>query len=34
VADSAHVSVVNDCYEHRDAVFAAERNDFYRIVVL
>jgi len=26
--------VVNDCYEHRDAVFAAERNDFYRIVVL
>jgi hypothetical protein len=34
VADDAKVSVVNDCCEHRDAVFTAECNDFYRIVVL
>jgi hypothetical protein len=33
MADAAGVSLI-DCCEHTDAVFGAECNDFYRIVVL
>jgi hypothetical protein len=34
VADAADVSPVIDNRKHTDAVFGAERNNFYRLVVL
>jgi hypothetical protein len=34
VADAADASPVIDYRKHTDAVFGAERNQFYRLVVL